>query len=77
MRSDDIVNVFLDPPGYSRLAVKHSIRGLVDRLLVVPASAKRMAFLFGNDGTVTELSARMQSGSCVLVWRKTVVWRRR
>lgn len=46
----EAVDVFLDPLGYIGLAGKHSIRGLVDRLqVVVHASAKRMAFLFGDN----------------------------
>jgi carbonic anhydrase len=44
------VDVFLDPSGYLGLTSKHSIRGLVDRLqVVVQASAKRMASVFGAD----------------------------
>jgi carbonic anhydrase len=44
------VDVFLDPSGYLGLTAKHSIRGLVDRLqVVVQASAKRMASVFGTD----------------------------
>jgi carbonic anhydrase len=44
------VDVFLDPSGYLGLTAKHSIRGLVDRLqVVVQASAKRMASVFGAD----------------------------
>ena len=42
--------VFLDPASYLTLASKHSIRSMVDRLLiVVAASAKRMAAAFGPD----------------------------
>jgi carbonic anhydrase len=44
------VDVFTDPAGYLALASKHSIRSLVDRLLViVDASAKKMAAVFGPD----------------------------
>ena len=43
-------DVFLDPAGYLALAAKHSIRSMVDRLLVVVgASAKKMAAAFGPD----------------------------
>jgi carbonic anhydrase len=46
----EAVDVFLDPSGYLGLTAKHSIRGLVDRLqVVVQASAKRMASVFGVD----------------------------
>jgi carbonic anhydrase len=46
----EAVDVFLDPSGYLGLTAKHSIRGLVDRLqVVVQASAKRMASVFGAD----------------------------
>jgi carbonic anhydrase len=44
------VDVFTDPAGYLALASKHSIRSLVDRLLViVDASAKKMAEAYGAD----------------------------
>jgi carbonic anhydrase len=44
------VDVFLDPSGYIGLTTQHSIRALVDRLLVVvQASAKRMETVFGPD----------------------------
>jgi carbonic anhydrase len=44
------VDVFTDPTGYLALASKHSIRSLVDRLLViVDASAKKMAAVFGPE----------------------------
>ena len=44
------VDVFLDPAGYLALASKHAIRLLVDRLLIiVEASAKKMAATFGPD----------------------------
>jgi carbonic anhydrase len=44
------VDVFLNPAGYLSLASMHSIRGLLDRLLiVVHASAKRMAASLGPD----------------------------
>jgi carbonic anhydrase len=44
------VDVFTDPAGYLALASKHSIRSLVDRLLViVDASAKKMAAAYGAD----------------------------
>ena len=44
------VDVFLDPSGYLALASKHAIRGMVDSLLVVvEASARRMAAAFGPD----------------------------
>lgn len=43
-------DVFLDPAGYLALAAKHAIRALVDRLLViVEASARKMAEVFGAD----------------------------
>jgi carbonic anhydrase len=43
-------DVFLDPAGYLALASKHSIRSMVDRLLViVEASARKMAEVFGAD----------------------------
>jgi carbonic anhydrase len=43
-------DVFLDPAGYLSLASKHSIRALVDRLLViVEGSAKKIADTFGRD----------------------------
>ena len=43
-------DVFLDPAGYLALASKHSIRSMVDRLLViVEASARKMAEMFGAD----------------------------
>ena len=46
----EAVDVFLDPSGYLGLTAKHSIRGLVDRLqVVVQASAKRIASVFGTD----------------------------
>jgi carbonic anhydrase len=44
------VDVSLDPAGYIALASKHSIRAMVDRLLIiVEASAKKMAETFGPD----------------------------
>ena len=43
------VDVFLEPSGYLALASKHSIRSMVDRLLViVEASARKMAEVFGS-----------------------------
>ncbi len=46
------VDVFLDPKAYLSLAEKHSLRNIVDRLLVVVhAAAKRMAALLGPDVT--------------------------
>ena len=42
------VDVFLNPEAYLALAVKHSLRGILDRLLVVVhAAAKRMAAVHG------------------------------
>ena len=44
------VDVFLEPAGYLALASKHSIRSMIDRLLViVEASSRRMAEAFGSD----------------------------
>ena len=44
------VDVSLDPAGYIALASKHSIRSMVDRLLIiVEASAKKMAEVFGPE----------------------------
>ncbi len=42
------VDVFLDPRNYLTLAAKHSLRNIIDRLLVVVhATAKRMAATYG------------------------------
>ena len=44
------VDVYLDPQAYLSLAGKHSLRGILDRLLVViNAAAKRMADVYGPD----------------------------
>jgi carbonic anhydrase len=44
------VNVFLNPENYLPLAIKHSLRDILDRLLaVVQACAKRFARTFGPD----------------------------
>ena len=44
------VDVFLDPSRYLALATAHSLRNILDRLLVVvQASAKRMHEIFGPD----------------------------
>ena len=44
------VDAFLNPEPTSPLAAQHALRGIVDRLLVVvAASAKRMAAVFGPD----------------------------
>jgi carbonic anhydrase len=46
------VDIFLNPSGYLALASRHVLRSLLDRLLVVvQASAKRMAAIFGPDVT--------------------------
>jgi carbonic anhydrase len=46
------VDVFLEPHAYLGLAEKHSLRGILDRLLVVVhATAKRMAGVFGPEVT--------------------------
>jgi carbonic anhydrase len=46
------VDVFLDPGRYLALATTHSLRDILDRLLVVvQASAKRMHEIFGPDTT--------------------------
>jgi carbonic anhydrase len=46
------VNVFLDPSRYLALATSHSLRNILDRLLVVvQASAKRMHEVLGPDIT--------------------------
>jgi carbonic anhydrase len=46
------VDVFLDPGRYLALATNHSLRNILDRLLVVvQASAKRMHEIFGPDIT--------------------------
>jgi carbonic anhydrase len=46
------VDVFLDPSRYLTLATTHSLRNILDRLLVVvQASAKRMHEIFGPDIT--------------------------
>ena len=43
------VDLFLDPPAYLALAGKHSLRGILDRLiLVVHAAANRMATVHGR-----------------------------
>jgi carbonic anhydrase len=47
---DTAVNVFLNPENYLPLAIKHSLRDILDRLLaVVQACAKRLARTFGPD----------------------------
>jgi carbonic anhydrase len=44
------VDVFLNPAGYLRLATKHSLRNILDSLLVVvQASAERLRNAFGPD----------------------------
>jgi carbonic anhydrase len=44
------VDVFLNPAGYLMLATQHSLRSVVDRLLVgVQASARRLAEVFGPE----------------------------
>jgi len=44
------VDLFLDPQGYLALAGKHSLRGILDRLiLVVHTAAKRMTAVHGAD----------------------------
>ena len=44
------VDIVLDPKRYLELATSHSLRGILDRILVVvQASAKRMHELFGPD----------------------------
>ena len=44
------VDVFLNPARYLELATSHSLRSILDRILVViQASAKRMADVFGPD----------------------------
>jgi carbonic anhydrase len=44
------VDVFLDPARYLQLATKHSLRSIIDRLLVVvEASSKRLLTAFGAD----------------------------
>lgn len=44
------VDIVLDPKRYLELATSHSLRGILDRILVVvQASAKRMYELFGPD----------------------------
>jgi carbonic anhydrase len=46
------VDVFLDPRTYLSLAAKHSLRNILDRLLVVVhATAKRMTAVFGPEVT--------------------------
>jgi carbonic anhydrase len=46
------VDVFLNPAGYLALAAKHSLRSILDRLLVViNAAAKRMAATLGPEVT--------------------------
>jgi len=46
------VDIFLDPQNYLALAGKHSLRGILDRaILVVQAVAKRMATTHGADVT--------------------------
>jgi carbonic anhydrase len=46
------VDVFLDPAGYLSLASEHALRGVLDRIMVVVhASAKRLASTFGADVT--------------------------
>jgi carbonic anhydrase len=46
------VDVFLDPSRYLAIATSHSLRNILDRLLVVvQASAKRMLEIFGPDIT--------------------------
>lgn len=46
------VDVYLEPKGYLAIAGQHSLRGILDRLLVVVnAAAKRMAETFGADVT--------------------------
>ncbi len=46
------VDVFLNPEAYLSLAAKHSLRSILDRLLVViNATAKRMAVVMGPDVT--------------------------
>lgn len=44
------VDIFLDPAGYLPLATKHSLRSIVDRLLVVvQASSRGLLTIFGAD----------------------------
>jgi carbonic anhydrase len=44
------VNVFLNPENYLPLAIKHSLRDILDRLLaVVQACAKKLAKIFGPE----------------------------
>jgi carbonic anhydrase len=44
------VDVFLNPSDYLSLATVHSLRGILDRLLVVvQAAARKLAFAFGAD----------------------------
>jgi carbonic anhydrase len=44
------VDVFLNPGGYLPLATKHSLRNILDRLLIViQTSAKKLLAVFGSD----------------------------
>jgi carbonic anhydrase len=46
------VDIFLDPSGYLQIATKHSLRNIVDRLLVVvQACARKLLETFGSDVT--------------------------
>jgi carbonic anhydrase len=46
------VDIFLDPSGYLPIATKHSLRNIVDRLLVVvQACARKLLETFGSDVT--------------------------
>ena len=47
------VDTFLEPAGYLALATNHAIRGILDRqLIVVQATARRLASAFGADVTM-------------------------